>query len=315
MTGLERRCRWLLHAYPASYRAERGEEILGTLLENAAPGMTWPTRREARALVLGGLRVRAGQNHRLSTAANVRLSIMLGLAVSIALLGSGNVRYPGLHLDLNNAIMLRGGAPPSATWAQVNLGAYWPIGIAFALTACAPVVIWIARRSLAVSLLLAAAVAAPFAENAVGYGALSSREAVAIGLAPSVLLVALAVVTAVGTDRPPRAWLWWYALPSAWILAERVAEIMPVADGRVLFGLAPFSAFVLAAVLWVIVDARPALALAVLAAILGIAAAAGNLGPDLPDLPVDLRVAAVYVGAGLVLAAPALLRMRRQAVL
>jgi hypothetical protein len=63
------------------------------------------------------------------------------------------------------------------------------------------------------------------------------------------------------------------------------------------------------------VDARTVFALATLVAVLGIAAAAGNLGPDLPALQVDLRVAAVCVGAGLVLAAPALLRMRRQALL
>jgi hypothetical protein len=315
MTGLERHCRWLLGAYPASYRAERGEEMLGTLLENAAPGMAWPTWREAMALVLGGLRVRAGQNHRLSTAGNMRLSIMLGLAVSIALLGSGNVRYPGFHLNLIYPIMLRGGSPSPASLSGVHLSSLWPAVAVFALTACAPAAIWLKRRSVVVSLLLAAAVVVPFAENAVGYGALSSREALPVALAPSALLVALATVTAIGTGGPPRAWLWWFALPSGWILLERVAESLPIADGRVLSGLRPFPAFVLAAVLWVIVDARPALALAVLVTILGIAAAAGNLGPDLPDLPVDLRVAAVYVGAGLVLAAPALLRMRRQAVL
>jgi hypothetical protein len=315
MTRLERRCRWLLHAYPASYRAERGEEILGTLLENAAPGMAWPTRREARALVLGGVRVRAGQNHRLSTAGNVRLSIMLGLAVGIGLLGSGGTRYPRLYLNVNYPIMLRGGPPPSATWAGVHFAGLWPIAAAFALTACAPVVIWVARRPTAVSLLLAAAVVAPFAEDAVGYAALSSGQALAIWLSPSLLLVTLAAITAMGTDRPPRAWLWWYALPCAWIVAERVAEILPVADGRILFDLPLIPAFVLGAVLWVIVDARPALALAVLVGILGVTAAAGDLGPELPDLQVDLRVAAVYLGAGLVLAAPALLRMRRQAVL
>jgi len=39
---LERRARALLRAYPAEYRRERGEEIIGTLLE-AAP---WrPVRR------------------------------------------------------------------------------------------------------------------------------------------------------------------------------------------------------------------------------------------------------------------------------
>ncbi len=315
MSGLERHGRWLLRAYPASYRAERGDEMLTTLAETVPPGRAWPGWREAGALVLGGLRVRTLQNHRLTTTANLRLSIMLALAVGIALLGSGSTRYPGLYLNPNSLIMLRGGPPPSVTWAQVQLGGLWPIAGVFALTACVPVVIWIARRPVAVALLLAAAVAAPFAENAVGYEALSSGQALAEWLSPSLLLLALAAVTATGTDRPPRAWLWWYALPCAWIVAERVAEILPVADGRALFDLPLFPAFILGAISWVVVDARLALALALLLGLLGVTSAAGDLGPELPGWQVDLRVAAVYVGVGLVLAAPALLRMRRQAVL
>ncbi len=58
MSALERRCRWLLRAYPAWYRRRRGEEMLGTLLEASPPGRKWPSFRDARALVIGGLRVR-----------------------------------------------------------------------------------------------------------------------------------------------------------------------------------------------------------------------------------------------------------------
>ena len=58
MTPLERRCRWLLRAYPAWYRRRRGEEMLGTLLEASPPGRRWPSVRDTGALVLGGLRVR-----------------------------------------------------------------------------------------------------------------------------------------------------------------------------------------------------------------------------------------------------------------
>jgi hypothetical protein len=58
VTGLERRCRWLLRAYPAWYRRDRGGEMLGTLLEASPPGARWPPFRYARALVIGGLRVR-----------------------------------------------------------------------------------------------------------------------------------------------------------------------------------------------------------------------------------------------------------------
>lgn len=58
MTPLERRCGWLLRAYPAWYRRERAGEMLGTLLEASPPGRKWPSFRDARAMVAGGLRVR-----------------------------------------------------------------------------------------------------------------------------------------------------------------------------------------------------------------------------------------------------------------
>jgi hypothetical protein len=58
VTGLERRCRWLLRAYPGWYRRKWGEEMLDTLLRASPPGRKWPSARDARALVIGGLRVR-----------------------------------------------------------------------------------------------------------------------------------------------------------------------------------------------------------------------------------------------------------------
>jgi hypothetical protein len=58
VTPLERHCRWLLRAYPAWYRRDRAAEILDTLLEASPRGRRWPSFRDARALVAGGLRVR-----------------------------------------------------------------------------------------------------------------------------------------------------------------------------------------------------------------------------------------------------------------
>lgn len=58
MRSLEQRYRWLLRAYPAWYRRERAAEILGTLLEASPPGRRWPSFRDTRALVIGGLRAR-----------------------------------------------------------------------------------------------------------------------------------------------------------------------------------------------------------------------------------------------------------------
>ncbi len=56
--SLERHCRWLLLAYPAWYRRDRAEEMLGTLLETSRPGRQWPSFRDARALIRRGLRMR-----------------------------------------------------------------------------------------------------------------------------------------------------------------------------------------------------------------------------------------------------------------
>lgn len=83
MTRLERIYRWLLRAYPAWYRRERGDEILATLLEASPSGRRWPSLRDARALIVGGFRVRAGQDQRPTTAAGLRLAVLLGAALAL----------------------------------------------------------------------------------------------------------------------------------------------------------------------------------------------------------------------------------------
>jgi hypothetical protein len=51
----ERRCRTLLRAYPPRYRTTRGDELLGTLLDLAAPGRATPSVRQSWDIVRGGL--------------------------------------------------------------------------------------------------------------------------------------------------------------------------------------------------------------------------------------------------------------------
>jgi hypothetical protein len=48
---LERRARVLLRAYPADYRRDRAEEVIGTLLEATPDGRPFPSARDARALI------------------------------------------------------------------------------------------------------------------------------------------------------------------------------------------------------------------------------------------------------------------------
>ena len=89
MSPLERRCRTLLRAYPRWYRRVRGEEMLATLLESSQPGRSWPSARDSRALGMGGLRVRAAQDQRLTTAANLRLAAQLGAALLLPVVIAG----------------------------------------------------------------------------------------------------------------------------------------------------------------------------------------------------------------------------------
>ncbi|MGI5491299.1 hypothetical protein [Microtetraspora malaysiensis] len=55
---LELRYRRLLRAYPKGYRAEHGEELIGTLMEAARPGDRRPSLRETLHLLAGGFTVR-----------------------------------------------------------------------------------------------------------------------------------------------------------------------------------------------------------------------------------------------------------------
>ncbi|GAA2904448.1 hypothetical protein GCM10010517_70530 [Streptosporangium fragile] len=58
MDAYERRCRLLMRAYPPRFREYRGQEVLGTLLDLAAPGQTRPTFRDSLDIVRGGLLTR-----------------------------------------------------------------------------------------------------------------------------------------------------------------------------------------------------------------------------------------------------------------
>ena len=106
MTALEARCRWLLRAYPAWYRRQRGEEMLGTLMEASPVGRQWPSPRDIWAMMVGGLRVRAGQHRRLSTSANLRLAGLLGVDLALLWLIGNN---------LSSAIMFWAHVYPAAT--------------------------------------------------------------------------------------------------------------------------------------------------------------------------------------------------------
>jgi hypothetical protein len=59
MSPLEREYRGLLITYPRQYRREYEAEMVATLLDGASKGQSHPSAREAVALLVGGLRIRA----------------------------------------------------------------------------------------------------------------------------------------------------------------------------------------------------------------------------------------------------------------
>jgi hypothetical protein len=76
----------------------------------------------------------------------------------------------------------------------------------------------------------------------------------------------LTLLTSLRAERPPRSWLWWVCLPSAYFLIPP-ADMTPIiaAPGVVLL-----AAFVLGSLAWAVIDARPAFAVAILLAFYGI---------------------------------------------
>jgi hypothetical protein len=83
---LERRYRRLLRAYPAGYRADRAEEILGTMLALARPGQRWPRPAEAADMLAGGLgcRARAPLSNTIRSGLSVAGPLALALAGALA---------------------------------------------------------------------------------------------------------------------------------------------------------------------------------------------------------------------------------------
>ena len=87
MDPLARRYRRLLFAYPDSYRRQRGDELLGTLLDTARPGQRRPTAPTRPTCVLGGLRQRLGGTVAADLEAGIALAAPFALALAAGLCG------------------------------------------------------------------------------------------------------------------------------------------------------------------------------------------------------------------------------------
>lgn len=231
MTELERRCRALLLAYPATYRRERGEEMLSTLLETNS-GRAWPMPRDTLALVLGGLRSRSEQDRR-GTVTDLRLAALLGCSIFLSTVAAS---YASQGL-----------------WSQYP----WQPLAAATLTWAAALAPFLAGRRV-VAALAALAVAANFVRFEAGYWDRGTL------LAAVIPLLLLALLSGAAT-RPPRLWLW---LPGLVVGTTIFGQVLATTVGwkpAVLWTLHTPLAIVLIGVasVWIAVDARPATAVAV----------------------------------------------------
>jgi hypothetical protein len=249
MSTLERRCWLLLTVYPAEYRRERGEEIIGTLLETTPQGRGWPLARDVAALIIGGLRARAAANRRLSTAADIRLGVLLGVAIELSLFAADFLR------DFVTSSAVFGTAQETAVsgWRELLAGL---------LTAAAVTCAWRGpRRLLAVCApSAAAAVIWLLIHQPVYHSGGTTVSTLSAGVAGGLLLcLAALMLLARQTERPPRSWLWLIGLIVA---TESLPGLVPDLLLHSWLWPALLLAILMVPIAWLAIDARPALGLA-----------------------------------------------------
>jgi hypothetical protein len=231
VTALERRSHRLLRAYPAVYRRERGEEIISTLLDATPAERTWPRPRDARALIVGGLKARAAQNRHLTTADNLRIAVLVGVAIYLC-------SWVGTYLASAGGGLLR----PSV-WSG------WLAALAVLtglLVAASVLAAWAARRMVTITIaVLASTAVASFAE---------ARHVFLIGpTVTQVLCLAALAVLAPRAARPARRWLWLLGVFVALAALSSPSVnvwLGPVGPGVLLLGVGAVS------ILWAVIDAR-----------------------------------------------------------
>jgi hypothetical protein len=235
-TPLEHHARWLLRFYPAAYRRERAEEIIGTLLEATRDDRRWPRARDVGALVVGGIRARAAQNHQRTVGANLRVAVMAGLAI-----------YTAIWFATYMAGFVQGfvwfgpGSAPPIGWMG------WPAAVTALLAGATVVLAWIAPR---VGLLAGA-----LASAAVVAFAVANHDALEPHLV-QVLAVAGLAALAPRAGRPPRRWLWLPGVVVISALTELATGYGWLAYSWRFSGELTLLAVAAAGILWIAIDAR-----------------------------------------------------------
>jgi hypothetical protein len=231
MTTFERHCQVLLRAYPAAYREVRGEEIIGTLLEATPPGRSWPLSRDIRCLISGGLRARAEQPKQFTTAANLRVAVLAGVAAYLAFSAS---TYLSTHFR----------------WGVIPVPGRL-LATAVVLPLFPMTLTWLSRRRLVV---LGSALPAAAATCYAGPWQGMSMGSTVVDLACLGVLVALAG----HVKRPGLRWFWPLGLLA-------IAPLPLALTGRLfpLYLLVLVLALGVLSIAWMVIDARPAIAMAV----------------------------------------------------
>lgn len=284
MTAIERNCKRLLLAYPRWYRRDRGDEIAGTLMEATGPGRSWPTGRDARALILSGLRVRAGAGERLNVRSSLYQSMLLAGVLLLAYFGALRIGLLGGSASLD--------FPGMSTWSNVVLGL---------ATVVVTIGAWSGPRRLVAAIALIAAGVWLFQPL---------DHSVSQSVAPALGLVLIAIA-AFQQVRLPRQWLW-LAVP--WFLAYLADWLVPY--GSAVTEIAAYSliAAIVATMAWFVLDVRPLLGVAIAIAVFGageiIAFARFDLAGVLFLWPTELIIVTAlgFIAAGI-------WRLRRQSLI
>jgi hypothetical protein len=237
----------LLHCYPPAYRHDRGEEILGTLLEATPPGRAWPPQRDAWSLVRGGLAARAARNRQVGLATSLRQAALLGFVLFLSKdAGEQLQEFSFAHSIAVGLIPLLAGC----------------------LLLAAVAAAWSGRRALTMIAAIAAAPAIALREYTFKgtpffHLPVSTRAGLIVWLALALVSLAALVALTRDTERPAPTWLSLPGLALALLILERFWHY----QGSYHIPHDQLGTIVLAAFIptlcWLATDARPALGLAV----------------------------------------------------
>ena len=280
ISKFERHCGLLLRAYPAAYRSERGAEIIGTLLETTPEGREWPLLRDIRGLVGGGLSARAALSRLNTTAANLRVAVLVGVAAYLGFAVAGQLG--GFAAGYGDTNFFRWVSPvpfgPFIPHGQAAPGGagrheafYLSIGVVPVLVVVTLVLAWMSRRRVTVLAAALPAVAAIAVANHLGPAAAAGSQVTEVAC--------LAVLTAVaGQERPDGRWLWLIGpvvLAGLLIVGVLPASGLPAAFGILFLCLLLTPAIISFAL--VAIDARPAIATVVFLLGIWLSASVGPL--------------------------------------